>query len=101
MLTDKAQALIEYAGMNGRLCLQPHAWSELWKLLPDKVRNSSGGWEPPLPLILGAWWHTTGLEKTLRLRDHIEWADSHGNIEEVDAFLRGLPEHLWFHISDC
>ena len=100
MMSDKVQSLIEYSSQNGRICPQPKVWKELWELLPKKTRNSSGGWEPPLPLILGAWWYATGLEKILRLRDHICWADEHGVIDQVDTFLRDLSEEDWFHGND-
>jgi hypothetical protein len=36
----------------------------------------------------------------LRLREHIQWADEHGAIDEVDAYLRSLPEEQWFHGRD-
>jgi hypothetical protein len=52
--------LLEYVGSNNRVCPQPQKWDELWKLLPDRKRVG-GGWDPPLPLILAAWWHTSAL----------------------------------------
>ena len=61
---------------------------------------ASGGWSPPLPLILAAWDHSPWLEKMLRLREHILWADERGSIDEVDAYLRGLTEEQWFHGKD-
>lgn len=100
MLSDKVQSLIEYSRQNGRICPQPKFWNELWELLPKKNRNASVGREPPLSLILGAWWYATGLEKMLSLRDHICWADEHDVIDQVDTFLRNLSEEEWFHGSD-
>lgn len=100
MASDTAVALIEYARQNGRFCPQPQAWDRLWKLLPNRVQKPSGGWSPPLPLILAAWWDATGLDKMLRLQEHIEWADVHGAIDVVDSYLRGLPEAEWFHGND-
>jgi len=69
-------------------------------VLLDKRRKPSGGWEPALPLILAAWDHSPGLVKIVRLQEHIEYASAHGVIEEVDSFLRALPESDWFHIGD-
>lgn len=63
--------LLEYVQANGRICPVPQRWSQLWEMLPGR-RRVGGGWNPPLPLILGAWHYTTGLEKMLRLREHIE-----------------------------
>ena len=100
MPSEKAVALLEYAGLNGRFCPQPQAWDRLWKLLPERRQKPSGGWSPPLPLILAAWWDATGLDKMLRLQEHIEWADAHGAIDAVDSYLRGLSEEEWFHGTD-
>ncbi len=47
------------------------------KCSQTKIRVGSG-WNPPLPLILAAWDHTTGLEKLLRLKQHIEYATEKG-----------------------
>lgn len=99
-LSDKAEALLAYCKESGRFCPQPQQWDGLWKLLPDRKQKPSGGWIPPLPLILAAWHHATGLDKMLRLREHIEWADAHGVIDDVDAYLRGLAEEQWFHGRD-
>jgi len=91
--------LLEYVGSNGRVCPQPQNWNELWELLPNRRRVGSG-WEPPLPLILAAWWTTPALSKMLRLQEHIRYAAEHGAIAQVDAFLRGLAEEEWAHLGD-
>lgn len=91
---DKLAALLAYAQDGGRICPQPLKWKELWEMLPDKKRNGDG-WNPPLPLILGAWWQTTGLEKMLRLREHIEYATNHGALDRVNDYLRGLLQDQW------
>jgi hypothetical protein len=98
-LSSKAEALQKYCSENGRFCPQPDYWMRLWEMLPDRQRKPSGGSNPPMPLILAAW-ECTGLEKILRVRDHIHWADSHGVIDDVDAYLRGLAEEQWFHGRD-
>ena len=76
----------------------PMRWDALYKLLPDTLRTSSG-WEPPLPLILAAW-HEPAPLKTLRLMQHLRWAHDHHALNEVDKFLRALPEEEWFHCGD-
>jgi hypothetical protein len=93
---DSVHALIAYCEENARLCPMPPSWSALWELLPDRKRTHIG-WEPPPPLILTAWHGTSGLEKSLRLATHIEWADRFGGLAPVAVFLRGLREHEWFH----
>lgn len=99
-LSDKAMALLKYCGENGRFCPQPQDWNRLWEMLPNREQKPSGGWTPSLPLILGAWHYATGLDKVLRFREHIEWADTHNAIDDVDAYLRGLSEAQWFHGED-
>ncbi|MBL0353058.1 MAG: hypothetical protein IPP03_10495 [Dechloromonas sp.] len=84
---------------NKRVCPQPQRWLQLFDMLPDK-KLSGAGREPSLPLILAAWWDTPAMSKMLRLREHIEWAASHGCLEEVNMFLRGLPEDQWHHIGE-
>jgi hypothetical protein len=40
------------------------------------------------------------LAKIMRLREHLEWADKHGTLDEVGKYLRALPEDQWFHGDD-
>jgi hypothetical protein len=84
---------------NNRVCPQPQKWQELYEMLPDKKRKGAG-WEPALPLILAAWWDTPAMSKMLRLREHLEWAEAHGCLEQIFSFLRALPEGQWQHIGD-
>lgn len=88
------QDLLQYVMDEGRICPEPGKWHELWQLLPDRHRVGSG-WNPPLPLILAAWDHTNGLEKMLRLKQHIEYAAEKGVLDQVDQFLRSLPSEEW------
>lgn len=84
---------------NQRVCPQPRKWQQLFDMLPDKQRKGAG-WEPALPLILAALWDTPDMSKMVRLREHIEWAASHGYLEEVSLFLRELPEDQWHHLGE-
>ena len=84
------------ANRNERVCPQPMKWNELYQLLPDRNRKGSG-WEPPLPLILAAWWDTPILSKRLRLREHIEWAEAHDALNQVYEFMASLTEEEWYH----
>ena len=93
---DEALAV---ATKNKRVCPQPRRWQELYDLLPDKVRKG-GGWEPALPLILAAWYHTPALLKMVRLREHIEWAAKHGCLDQVYSFLCQLSEDDWHHVGE-
>ena len=97
-MNDTAQSLIAYCRENSRVCPEPGLWHNLWELLPER-RQIGAGWQPSLPLILAAWDHTSNLEKMLRLADHIEWAEKHGSLAEVAAFLRNLTESKWHHLE--
>jgi len=95
---DQLHDLLEYVNDEGRICPEPSKWHQLWEMLPDKNRVGSG-WNPPLPLILAAWDHTTGLEKMLRLKQHIEYATEKGVLDNVEQFLRNLPEEEWHTVE--
>lgn len=97
-LSKKAQKLIAYCKAKGRVC--PHTWNDLYDMLPNKKRNDKGGWEPAMPLILGAWHTTPAMLKIMRLQEHIVWADEHGAINEVNKYLRALPEDGWYHTGE-
>ena len=77
----------------------PSQWEALWEMLPNRKR-AGGGWEPALPLILAASYDTPALLKMLRLKEHIDWAEQHGVLDEVDKFLRSLLESEWAHIGE-
>lgn len=87
------QLLLETAS-NGRVCPQPAHWNELWKLLPDRKRVD-GGWDPPLPLILGAWASTSDAEKRERFELHLRWAAQHGALQQVADYLNTLQPGNW------
>jgi len=38
--------------------------------------------------------------KMLRLREHIEWAERHGALDKVHAFLSEMPESEWLHLGE-
>lgn len=98
-MRESTEILIAYCRENARVCPMPQWWSALWELLPNRTRVGVG-WQPPLPLILGAWHDTPALLKRLRLAEHIEWAARHDGLELVERFLRALPEDEWFHLGD-
>lgn len=79
-----------------RICPMPTQWNELWERLPER-RRVGNGWEPPLPLILAAWHHTSDQEKHERFLLHLHWAADHGTLAEVLAFLETLPPAGWHH----
>jgi hypothetical protein len=86
--------LIAMASKAGRVCPQPMVWNCLWKLLPDRQRKGDG-WEPPLPLILHAWWETSDNDKRERFHLHLRWAFEHGSIEAVVKLLSNMKPDDW------
>jgi hypothetical protein len=99
-LTDeKYTHLLEYVKGHGRACPQPMRWNTLWEMLANCERSGSRC-EPSPPLILAAWWNTPGMLKHLRFLEHLQWAQTHGCVDQVDAYLRALPEADWYHFGD-
>ena len=98
-MTDTVETLVAFCRENGRVCPQPPLWNELWGMLPER-QQVGVGWEPPLPLILAAWDTTPALSKMIRLEDHIRWAEWHGVLAKVSAFVRGLAEEDWHHVGE-
>ncbi len=62
--------------------MPPH-WMALFKLLKNTRQNYTGGWTPPLPLILAAWHDSMPIAKQLRLKEHLEWAEKQGQVSEI------------------
>lgn len=90
--------LWQYCSDNKRVI--PKDWNKLYSMLNNKTQKPSGGWEPPLPLILAAWDVTTLIEKQLRFKEHIKWAADNGQIEEIGLYLRSLTEDEWYHFGE-
>jgi len=98
-MTDGLAALMKYAIENNRVCPKPDKWNKLWELLPDRKRVGAG-WNPPLPLILAAWWETSDDQKRERLSIQIQYAADHGALEKIETFLRGLSKDDWIYEGD-
>jgi hypothetical protein len=99
MEINTLEELIQYCKDNDRVCPQPQLWNEMWNKLKDK-KQIGVGWEPPLPLILAAWYVSSDSSKQFRLVQHLNWADSHGQLKEISDFLISLTEEQWFHTND-
>ena len=96
---NSLESVLALANQNDRVCPLPQHWIRLYDLLPDRRRVGSG-WQPALPLILAVWHEAPDSLKTARLREHIEWAYSHGAIDPVGTFLASLPESEWHHLGE-
>jgi hypothetical protein len=96
--SQQLQRLLQYICEEGRICPQQNKWHELWELLPDKQRISTG-WDPPLPLILSEWDSTTGHQKMVRLKLQINYAAQKGILDRIEKFLKSLKRDEW-HTTD-
>lgn len=81
---------------NNRICPMPSHSQNLYNLLSDKERKGMG-WNPPVPMILAAWHEASDSSKAMRLKEHIDWAFTHGNGDQIVAFLVSLKEEDWYH----
>ena len=95
-MTTQYESLLLFCTENGRVCPQPMFWNKLYSKLPEKTRVGSR-WNPPLPLILGAWEFASDEDKAERFKEHIDWAKDHNSLDVIDRFLRGLNEEEWHH----
>ncbi len=86
------------ARRTNRACPMPPQWVAFHQLLP--VREQQGRRLPPPPPIEGtAWSASSPMQKRLRLRDQIEWADRTGALLAAYDFLAALPEEQWHHFG--
>lgn len=77
----------------------PAEWNTLYGKLKDTHRVGVG-YEPSIPLILGAWGNTSDVDKQERLAEHISWAAEHAQLGEIGEYLRSLPEDAWAHLGE-
>ena len=98
MNTETFDSLWSYCTASNRAI--PRDWQKLYARLANTRREPNGGWKPALPLILAAWHSTMPIEKQLRFREHIEWARDQGQLSEIGAYLRALPEGDWIHFEE-
>ena len=91
-----AQALMVEARRNNRVCPRPQHWLQLYHQL-----EGSGyvDLEPP-PVGPWLWSKLSDLQKRLRFREHVEWAERHGKLEPVARFMAGLAEADWLHMGE-
>ena len=96
--------LLAYAKQEGRVCPMPQQWHQMYLMLCRAAGYDSrsvtvtevlNDIRLAPPLILGAW-GAIGLEKRMRLEEHIRFAAANDALAEVDEYLRSLPRDQWF-----
>ena len=97
--TETFETLWEYCTRNNRVCPMPPKWNDMYGML-DNTKRVGAGFEPPIPLILGAWGNTSDSEKQERLKIHIQWCVDNNQDEEIGAYLKSLAEEDWAHIGE-
>ena len=91
-----SHTLMVVARRNNRACPRPVPWAALYDLLEgDRHQDLL---EPPVQPWL--WSHLSGLQKRLRFREHLEWAERHGQLGLVAQFMGGLAEGDWVHMGE-
>ncbi len=98
--TETFDSLWAYCTTNNRLVPMPPYWNNIYGMLKSARQKPSGAWEPPLPLILAAWHDSSPIAKQLRFKEHLEWAQANGQLDEIGRFLRALPEDKWSHFGE-
>jgi len=89
--------LLNFCESNNRICPTSACWHALRCILPDA---STGEKPPPIPIILVESLKTSDIMRQLVFRKHLQWAYDHGVIQEVDRYLRSLPEDQWHHTEE-
>jgi len=82
---------------NNRVCPNPNLWNDLHTLAIESNFNSHT--PPSLPLILGAWWDTSDLDKSERLKELIDWCYVTNVSDVAWTFIQSLDESEWHHKS--
>ena len=92
---ESADELMVIARRNNRVCPNKTEWLRLYQLLEgDRYIDL----QPP-PVEQGSWGKLTQLQKRMRFREHIEWAERHGRLDVVAGFMHGLAESDWVHMG--
>jgi hypothetical protein len=55
---------------------------------------------PPPPVQPWQWTKLSALQKRLRFREHVAWAERHGRLNRLARFIGGLAETDWLHIGE-
>lgn len=91
-------AVMQLARRNNRACPLPEPWAALHRHLPPRLAGGKS-YPAPAPVDGGAWGVTSAMQKRLRLRDQIEWAEREKGLQAVFEFLLGLREEEWHHFG--
>jgi hypothetical protein len=84
------------ARRNNRVCPRPALWAGLYLLLEgDRYADL----QPP-PTQPWIWNKLSSLQRRMSFREHVEWAERHGKLEEAARYLDSVSEADWVHIGE-
>src|SRR6266700_2981034 len=99
-MSESLEQLLSYCRENGRICPVPMQWNALYQILPE-TRRKGFGWEPPLPLILAAWWESPDGDKQERLeRSAIRISGAEQSCQPISRRVARAPARRRRQISD-
>ncbi len=99
-LSEKAQALLEYCLMNDKVCPKRDFWNHLWVINAKAKTFDSLLNQNKLPVLDKNSTEKEKIQRSVRLRKYIEYADKNKLIDEMDKFLRSIPEDKWHHFYE-
>ena len=99
-LSEKAQALLEYCLINDRVCPKRDFWNHLWVINAKAKTFDSLLNQNKLPVLDKNSTEKEKIQRSVRLRKYIEYADKNKLIDEMDKFLRSIPEDKWHHFYE-
>ena len=99
-LSEKAQALLEYCLINDRVCPKRDFWNHLWVINAKAKTFDSILNQNKLPILDKNSTEKEKIQRSVRLRKYIEYADKNKLIDEMDNFLRSIPEDKWHHFYE-
>jgi hypothetical protein len=82
------------ARRGNRACPMPEHWKAFYDVL---TKLAPPGAVPPMTIDGAAWAVVPPMQKRMRLRDQLEWAERTGVLEPVVRFLQALPDEAWLH----
>lgn len=100
-LSEKAQALLEYCLINDRVCPKRDFWNHLWVINAKAKTFDSILNQNKLPILDKNSTEKEKIQRSVRLRKYIEYADKNKLIDEMDDFLRSIPEDKWHHFYEA
>lgn len=86
-------ALAVARGRN-RVCPMPPEWAALFALMRELAPPRT---VPPFPIDAAAWSVVPAMQKRMRLREQLEWAERYEMLDATLCYLASLSEEAWLH----